>query len=75
MSDYRIVHNEQTDQYRVERRGWAGWVFVRDPASNDYATFSSFEDARQFMCRRRRRDTDTRRWKTVSICSRHRLVD
>ena len=75
MSDYRIVHNQQTDQYRVERRGWVGWVFVRDPESKDYATFSNFEDARQFMCRRRRRATAARRWKAVGLCSRQRLAD
>lgn len=70
MSDYRIVHNEQTNLYRVERRGWTGWTFVRDAQGGDYATFVTCEDARRFVCRQRRRASAPRRWEVIDLCSR-----
>ena len=71
MSDYRIVYNEQTDLYRVERRGWAGWSFVMDKTVGDYATFRSCQAAKRFICRRQRgRPASSRRWQVVDGCRR-----
>lgn len=72
MSDYRIVFNEQTECYRVERRGWLGWSFVMNAAGDDYVSFSRYADARRFVCRatRHRRYGGQRRWKVVDLCSR-----
>ena len=43
MTDYRIVFNEETRRYRVERRRWWGWSFLMEAAGEDYATFADFE--------------------------------
>jgi hypothetical protein len=67
---YRIVHNEQTRTYRVEKHGFLGWSFVTDPESRDYLDFDSLEAARNWVQQRRPiRTSDTRRWKVVSDCS------
>jgi hypothetical protein len=69
MSEYRIVYNEQTERYRIEQRGWAGWTFVLDEAGAEYATFDSFEAARRFACvQQRRQKTHRRRWRIVDLC-------
>lgn len=66
---YRIVHNERTETYRVERRGLLGWSFVSDPATNDYLGFDDVESARRWIRSKTRRNADsTRRWKVVSDC-------
>jgi hypothetical protein len=71
MSDYRIVINEQTRQYRVERRRWWGWGFVMDASGTDYATFARYEDARGFVCKRLQADNRPhRRWQVVDACAR-----
>ena len=67
---YRIVHNEQTGAYRVEKHGFLGWSFVTDRASQDYLDFDSLEAARAWVKHRQpSRATDTRRWKVVADCS------
>ena len=67
---YRIVHNQQTDSYRVEKRGLLGWAFVSDPQTGDYLTFDDVSKARRWVCTKvRHKDPDTRRWKVVSDCS------
>lgn len=69
MSDYRIVYNEQTARYRVEKRGLMGWSFVTANRGGDYLTFDSCEAARRYICTRRRRLRDSgRRWKVVDPC-------
>jgi len=69
MSEYRIVFNEQSGRYRVERHGWAGWTFVTADSGEDYLTFDSYEAARRFVCARRRTGHDTgRRWRVVDLC-------
>lgn len=66
---YRIVHNEQTSSYRVEKRGFFGWNFVTDPDSSDYLRFDDVEAAcRWINARSRPAVADTRRWKVVSEC-------
>ncbi len=67
---YRIVHNEQTGSFRVEKRGWLGWAFVSDPQSGDYVGFESLETARNWI--RNKLDqlnTKARRWKIVADCN------
>ena len=32
---YRIVHNELTGVYRIERHGLLGWSFVTHPPTRD----------------------------------------
>ena len=72
MSDFRIVYNERTDLYRVEKRGWAGWSFVMDEKGGDYATFRSCSAAKRFICHRQgsRRAASFRRWQVVDGCRR-----
>ena len=67
---YRIVHNEQTDSYRVERRGVLGWAFVSDPQTGDYLGFADVDEARAWVRNRTRPDDGVaRRWKVVSECN------
>jgi len=67
---YRIVHNERSGSFRVERRGLLGWAFVTDPATRDYLSFRDLDEARTWVRQRARADdTGPRRWKVVSDCS------
>lgn len=67
---YRIVHNEQTNKYRVEKRGLLGWAFVNDPQTGDYLGFDKVDEARRWVKNHIRRDNQsTRRWKVVSDCN------
>ena len=67
---YRIVHNEQTDVYRVEKRSWLGWAFVSDPQTGDYLGFVDIDEARRWVRRKiRRNHSSSRRWQVVSDCS------
>ena len=66
---YRIVHNEQTGSYRVEKRGLLGWAFVSDPQTGDYLGFEDADAARAWVRGKvHRDDKNTRRWKVVSDC-------
>lgn len=66
---YRIVHNEQTGVFRVEKRGLLGWAFVSDPQTGDYLGFGDADAARQWVRDKVRRNNDnTRRWQIVSDC-------
>lgn len=70
MKMYRIVHNEQTGAYRVERRGLFGWGFVTDPQSGDYLAFADLDAARSWVrIRQHPGKAGWRRWKVVSDCS------
>lgn len=67
---YRIVHNEQTDSYRVEKRGMLGWAFVSDPQTGNYLGFGDIDEARRWVRKQaRRKESNSRRWKVVSECS------
>jgi hypothetical protein len=67
---YRIVHNEQTDSYRVEKRGLLGWGFVSDPRTGDYLGFDDIIEARNWIRSNTGRNNDNaRRWKVVSECN------
>jgi len=71
MTEYRIVFNERTGRYRVERRRWWGWGFVMDAAGEDYLSFADYRDAQCFVCRQRRPlSGEQRRWKVVDPCER-----
>ena len=66
---YRIVHNQQTDSYRVEKRGFLGWNFVSDEITGDYLQFGDLDAAQRWMqsaCGTR--NQDSRRWKVVTEC-------
>jgi hypothetical protein len=66
---YRIVHNEQTGDYRVEKRGLLGWSFVYDPQSSDYLTFTDRQAASAWVRQKACRGTGAaRRWKVVADC-------
>lgn len=66
---YRIVHNEQTDVYRVEKRGLLGWAFVNDPATSDYLAFAGIEEARAWVrAKLAAGHENPRRWKIVADC-------
>jgi hypothetical protein len=70
MSGYRIVKNDHTGSYRVERRGWFGWSFVMTESGEDYASFDSYEQACRFVCGKLRGKVDaTRRWRIVNHCT------
>jgi len=67
---YRIVYNEQTDTYRVEKRGLLGWAFVNDPQTGDYLSFHDIGKARHWVKNKvRRNDENNRRWKIVAECN------
>jgi hypothetical protein len=66
---YRIVHNEQTDSYRVEKRGLLGWAFVDDPQTGEYRGFEDLDAARAWIRQRTRGSNANRRWKVVTDCS------
>ena len=67
---FRIVHNEQTDAYRVEKRGWLGWAFVSDPQTGDYLGFADIDEARRWVRRQiRNANPGNRRWQVVADCS------
>ena len=67
---FRIVHNEQTDLYRVEKRGPFGWSFVDNPDTHDYLNFDDLDSARAWICQQTQKRTDrNRRWKVVSDCA------
>lgn len=71
MSDYRIVFNEHTGKYRVERRSLFGWQFVMDEGRADYLTFDSREAAQQYVCATRQVGAGRpshRRWRVVDTC-------
>ena len=41
-----------------------------DGAGEDYATFESYEDAKEFICARRSSESNAdRRWQVVDSCS------
>ena len=66
---FRIVHNQQTHRYRVEKRGFFGWNFVTDPITGDYLSFTDTDAARAWICQQIRRGSDqNRRWKVVTEC-------
>ena len=67
---YRIVHNEHTGLYRVEKRGWFSWNFVTDPDSGEYLGFDGFEEARDWICEQSGKPgAADRRWKVVQDCT------
>lgn len=66
---HRIVYNEQTSTYRIEKRGLFGWNFVIDQATSDYLRFDDIDAACRWI------DANTvesasvsRRWKVVNEC-------
>jgi hypothetical protein len=66
---YRVVINDQTGRYRVEKREWLGWNFVRDEAG-DYLGFDGIEQARAWINERcRSSQTGPRRWRVVDCCA------
>ena len=69
MPDYRIVFNERTVQYRIERRRLWGWSFVMDDQGRDYLTFADYQAACRHLCALRDRRGDThRRWRVLEPC-------
>ena len=67
---YRIVVNEQTTQFRIEKRGLLGWNFVTDAASGDYLSFAELTDAEAWICAHAEAPSDRyRRWKVVTDCA------
>lgn len=66
---YRIVHNEHTGSYRIEKRGLLGWTFVDDPQTGGYLGFDDVDAARAWIQQRTRRNSSNRRWKVVADCS------
>lgn len=66
---YRIVHNEQTGSYRIEKRGLLGWTFIDDPQTDGYLGFDDVDAARAWIQQRNKRQNGNRRWKVVADCS------
>lgn len=66
---YRILHNQQTSSYRIEKRGFFGWNFVLEQGSGDYLQFEDLASARRWVAAaiESRRKPD-RRWNVVSEC-------
>lgn len=69
MSDYRIVFNERSGEYRIERRLLWGWSFVMADEGHDYLTFDDYDAARRYLCRHLyRRKESRRRWRVLDPC-------
>lgn len=66
---YRVVHNETTDRYRVEKRGLLGWSFVVDPSTHDYLDFGDLGTAKTWVQEHTNSAGDSRRWKVVTDCA------
>ena len=66
---YRVVLNDQSGRYRVERKGWLGWSFVQ-AESGDYLGFESLEQARAWVREHQQCSDNTgpRRWRVVDCC-------
>jgi hypothetical protein len=66
---YRVVFNDQSGRYRVERKGWLGWGFVQDE-SGDYLGFETLEQARAWVRENKQCQgtTGPRRWRVVDCC-------
>jgi hypothetical protein len=70
MGTYRVVVNEQTARFRIEKRGLLGWSFVTDAASGDYLSFAELVDAEAWICAQAdARSHPHRRWKVVTDCA------
>lgn len=67
--NWRIVYNEQTLRYRIERRRWWGWDFVADEAVGSYLSFSDLAAAKRWGCRHLGQQSQRpRRWQVVDYC-------
>jgi hypothetical protein len=66
---YRIVYNEVTDLYRVEKRGLLGWGFVTDPETRDYLSFGDLESAKCWVRDHTEGGAEARRWRVVTDCT------
>lgn len=66
---YRVVFNDQSGRYRIERKGWFGWNFVQDE-SGDYLGFGTLEQARVWVSEHNDCvGKGPRRWRIVDCCS------
>lgn len=66
---YRVVFNEQSGRYRVERKGLLSWSFVEDQ-NGDYLAFETLEAARAWVREHAKcGDTGPRRWRVVDCCA------
>ena len=66
---YRVVFNDQSGRYRVERKGWLGWNFVQTE-SGDYPGFDTLEQAREWTREHGKcQGTGLRRWRVVDCCA------
>lgn len=62
----RIVYNEFSDQYRIERKRWWGWSFISEPGGVHYLAFDTLESAEDWLERCFKNQTrDSRRWRPV----------
>ena len=76
MSDYRIVFNERSGEYRIERRSLLGWMFVMDERGRKYLTFADYDAARRHLCRNLdMRSESRRRWRVLDPCGCSHLSD
>jgi hypothetical protein len=66
---FRVVFNDQSGRYRVERKGWFGWNFVQDE-SGQYVGFDTLEQARAWVREHQncRGTGGPRRWRIVDCC-------
>jgi len=48
--NWRIVYNNQTHRYRIEKKRWWGWDFVADDSAGDYISFSDLAAAKRWAC-------------------------
>lgn len=66
---YRIVYNDQSGRYRIERKGMLGWNFVEDEAG-DYLSLDTLEQARAWIREHAEcSGTGPRRWRVVDCCA------
>ena len=67
--NWRVVYNDQTQRYRIESKRWWGWEFIVDADSDNYLSFSSCIEARNWVCQRMTAyERPARRWRVLTIC-------
>ena len=67
---HRIVHNAQTDTYRIEKRSFFGWNFVAEQDTGNYLQFDDLQSAQQWLANActTGRNQAARRWRVVTAC-------
>jgi hypothetical protein len=62
----RILYNEFSSRYRIERKRWWGWTFITEPSGFHYLGFDKLEQAEDWIERcYKKKNLPSRRWRQV----------